>query len=287
MSHGIGLQERIRSRFDALSASQRRIAEYMLANLHRVAFMTAASVAQAVGVSESTVVRFATALGYRGYPDLQRALQDDIRAQLTAAERLELAKGARQEPRSIFERVLRSDVENIRKTLQDLSTEAFHAAIEAIDRARQVFCVGLRSATAVSFYLGFYLSFLRTNVHTLHGVGTVFEQLVSLGEDDAVIAISFPRYSRLTYDITSLARARGATTIAITDNVLSPIARQADITLIAHTPMISFADSLVAPLSVANALITALALKNRERTQASLDELERIWNQYDIYLMDR
>ena len=276
----------MRARYDKLSPAQRRIAEFILGNLHRAAFMTAARVGEAVGVSESTVVRFAMALGYSGYPALQRALQESVRAQLTAAERLELTEGADDTPASILKRVLRTDMENIRATLNDLSPEAFERALTALDEAERVFVVGLRSATAVSFYLSFYLSFLRPNVDALHGVGAVFEQLVGLGKQDAVLAISFPRYSRLTYDIFKLARSRQATTIAITDSVVSPIARLADITLVAHTPMISFADSLVAPLSVANALITAMALRHRHRTQASLRELERIWEQYSIYLLD-
>lgn len=280
------IRERIRAHFDQLSPAHKRIAEFMLSQLHRAAFMTAATLGAHVDVSESTVVRFAFALGYNGYPELQRALQDNVRAQLTAAQRLQLAEAEQAEPSSVLERVLRSDIANIRKTLDDLSVEAFDAALDAIMRARRIFVVGMRSAAAVGFYLGFYLGFLRPHVYTLQGLDASIERLIDLNDRDVVVTVSFPRYTRLTFDIAKFAKSHGATTIAITDNLLAPVAREADITLLTHTPVISFADSLVAPLSVANALITAFALKQRETTQKTLAELERLWDQYNIYLME-
>ncbi|MFO7245288.1 MAG: MurR/RpiR family transcriptional regulator [Thermaerobacter sp.] len=274
------------ARYEQLSGAHRRIAEYILANANRAAFMTAARVGRAVGVSESTVVRFAAALGYPGYRHLQRALQEGVRAQLTAAERLELTEADEDAPEGVLERVLRTDMDNIRATLQDLQPEAFRRALDIIERATRVFVVGQRSAAAVSYYLSFYLSYLRPHVIPLDDASIMFERLVDLGGSDAVVAVSFPRYSRLTYDVLKLARDRGAARVAITDSVVSPMARIADVSLTAHTPMVSFADSLVAPLSVANALITALALRRRTETQRTLEILERIWEQNSIYLLD-
>lgn len=280
------MRERVHARYEQLSGAQRRIAEFILAHSNRAAFMTAARVGQAVGVSESTVVRFATALGYPGYRSLQRALQEGVRAQLTAAERLELSNSAEDDPAAVLERVLRSDIDNIRATLHDLQPETFRRALAVVEEAERVFVLGQRSAAAVSYYLSFYLAFLRPHVIPLDDASTIFERLVDLSRRDAVVAVSFPRYSRLTYDVFKLARTRGAATLAITDSVVSPMARIADVALTAHTPMVSFADSLVAPLSVANALITALALRRKGKAQRSLEALEQIWEQYSIYLLD-
>jgi len=279
-------RERVHARYDDLSGAQRRIAEFILANSNRAAFMTAARIGRVVGVSESTVVRFATALGYPGYRSLQRALQEGVRAQLTAAERLELAEDAEDDPAAVLERVLRADIDNIRATLHDLQPETFRRALTVIEQADRVFVVGQRSAAAVSHYLTFYLMFLRPRVIPLGDASTIFERLVDLGPRDALVAVSFPRYSRLTYDVFKLARSRRAATVAITDSVVSPMARIADVTLAAHTTLVSFADSLVAPLSLTNALITALALRRREEAQQSLKALEQIWDQYSIYLLE-
>lgn len=284
-AQGEALRDRIRLRSDRLSPAQRRLAEYVLAHAHRVAFMTAAELGHAVGVSESTVVRFATALGYDGYPDLQRELQEAVWSQLSTRERLELARSA-PPAGSVLDQVLREDVENLRTTLRETSREAFQQAVDALHDARHVYLAGFRSAATVAHYLAFYLSFIRKDVYRLHEAGEVFEQLVTLSPDDLVVAISFPRYSRLTVDVAEFARERGARTLAITDSVLAPIARLADVVLVARSQLTSYVDSLAAPLSLAAALLTALALKDRQRTQQALAELERIWSKYHVYTVD-
>lgn len=284
VARGELLRDRIRLRADRLSPAQRRLAEYILQNAHRVAFMTAAELGEAVGVSESTVVRFATALGYSGYPEMQRELQEAIWSQLTARDRMELARTSPSS--SVVEQVLREDIENLRATLREVSREAFAQAVEALHTARHVYLAGFRGAATIAHYLAFYLSFIRKDVYRLQEAGAVFEQLVTLNSEDLVVLISFPRYSRLTVDIAEFARERGARTLALTDSVLSPIARLADITLVARTQLTSYVDSLAAPLSLASALLTALALKDRERTQQVLAELERIWAKYHIYTVE-
>lgn len=282
---GDALRERIRMRADRLSPAQRRLAEFILAQPHRVAFMTAAELGQAVGVSESTVVRFATALGYDGYPDMQRELQEAVWSQLSTRDRLELARAA-PAGTTVLDQVLREDLDNLRATLRETSREAFQRAVDALHDARHVYLAGFRSAATVAHYLAFYLSFLRKDVYRLHEAGEVFEQLVTLSPDDLVVAISFPRYARLALDVAEFARERGARTLAITDSVLAPIARLADIVLVARSQLTSYVDSLAAPLSLAAALLTALALKDRQRTQQHLAELERIWSKYHVYTVE-
>lgn len=246
--------------------------------------MTASRLGATVGVSESTVVRFATELGYDGYPHLQKALQEMIRNRLTAVQRMEVA-GDRMGNRDVLETVLCSDVEKIRMTLDELDRTAFQNASNAIVRARRIYILGVRSSCALANFMGFYFTLLFDNVHVLctNSVSEIFEQLLRIGADDVFIGISFPRYSQRTLSAMKYSRDRGAQVIALTDSRLSPLARYADYTLVAKSDMASFVDSLVAPLSVVNALIVQSSLGRQQEVEATFNQLENIWDEYHIY----
>ncbi|MFS8639980.1 MAG: MurR/RpiR family transcriptional regulator [Symbiobacteriaceae bacterium] len=281
-----GFTERLRKRAGRLSRAQRQLAEYILQNEPKAAFMTAARLGAAVGVSESTVVRFAIALGYSGYPELQRDLQDQLRARLTAADRLVLAEERGERAETILDTVLRTDIENIRATLGSLSRERFFEAVRALQEARHIFVIGMRSSGALATYLGYYLNLMLRNVRTLANSAHPLEELMAAGPEDVVVGITFPRYARGTAEAFRLAARRGARTILITDSVVSPLVDEARIVLTARSESPSFADSLVAPLSLINALITAVALAQPERVRAALRELEDIWDQQGAYLKE-
>ena len=278
--------ERLRKRAGRLSRAQRQLAEFILQNEPRAAFMTAARLGAAVGVSESTVVRFAIALGYSGYPELQRDLQEELRARLSAADRLVLAEERGERAETILDTVLRTDMENIRATLASLPRDRFGEAVAALQGARTIYVVGHRSAAALAHYLGYYLQLMLRNARTLTQAGTVLEELMAAGPADVVVAITFPRYARATAEAFRLAAQRGARTILITDSVVSPLVEEASIVLPAKSESPSFADSLVAPLSVINALITAVALAQPERVRAALRELEDVWDRQGTYLKE-
>lgn len=278
--------ERLRKRAGRLSRSQRQLAEYILQNEPKAAFMTAARLGAAVGVSESTVVRFAIALGYSGYPELQRDLQDQLRARLSATDRLVLAEERGERAETILDTVLRTDIENIRATLGSLPRERFFEAVRALREARHIFVVGMRSSGALAIYLGYYLNLMLRNVRTLANSAHPLEELMAAGPEDVVVGITFPRYARGTAEAFRLAARRGARTILITDSVVSPLVEDAGIVLTARSDSPSFADSLVAPLSLINALITAVALAEPERVRAALSELEDIWEQQGAYLKE-
>lgn len=276
------LWRRIKERLTALSGGHRLVAEYILNNSERAAFMTAAALGGVTKVSESTVVRCAGALGYSGYPEMQRALQEVIKRRLTTVDRLWGSAAAGEQ--GVMYNVMSTDMENIRLTLRDLDETAFERAVEAILDARRIAVVGVRSAAALAFFLGFNLSWILNNVHVV-GAGPLdmWEQLASLGPGDLVIAISFPRYTRPAVRALELAAQRGCKTVAITDTVMSPLARRADITLTARGNIASFVDSFVAPLSVVNALLTAVSIKDKDRTGRALAALEEVWEREGVY----
>lgn len=278
------LAGRLEAAIGDLTPSHRRVAEYIRSHWDRAAFLTAKRLGEAAGVSESTVVRFARTLGYDGYPALQKEMQRGIRARITPRERLRRTLDTVEDEAQVLEVVLRTDVHNIERTLEDVSPAAFTAVVDEIVRARRIYLVGLRSATALSYYFGFYLNLVLGNVTSLHGEGGLFEHLTAMGEDDLVIALSFQRYSSLTLEFVEAARSRGVVTIAITDSMLSPIAERADRVLLTRTNLVSFADSLVAPLSLLNALLTAVARREKDRFQQVLADLETIWAEHQVYL---
>ncbi|MEA5135197.1 MAG: MurR/RpiR family transcriptional regulator [Candidatus Fimivivens sp.] len=267
-----------------LSKGQKQIARYIVEHYDKAAFMTAARLGQAVGVSESTVVRFASELGYDGYPQLQRSLQELIRNRLTTVQRMELT-GTQIGDADILNRVLTMDIDKIRRTLEEVSREEFSATVDSLLTARTIYILGIRSSASLASFLAFYFNHVFDNVRLVTSASTsdVFEQLLNLGKGDVFIGISFPRYSKRTLAAMNFAQEREATTVAITDSSLSPIAELANLHLYARSEMASFVDSLVAPLSLLNALIIAVGIKRREETSRAYSELERIWERYEVY----
>ncbi|MCQ2452588.1 MAG: MurR/RpiR family transcriptional regulator [Oscillospiraceae bacterium] len=267
------------------SKSQRKIASFILENYDKAAFMTASRLGNTVGVSESTVVRFAAELGYDGYPEMRKALQDMIRNCLTSVQRIEAARGL-LENEDILTAVLNSDIEQIRITMDETNREDFNSAVNAIVNAKHIYIFGLRSSAAIASFMGFYFNFLFENVRVVNenSVSEVFEQILRIGEGDVMLALSFPRYSKRTIKAMRYAKDRCATVIGITDNKNSPIAKLADIPLCARSDMVSFVDSLVAPLSLVNALIVAVSSMAQENElQTDFARLEAMWSEYDVY----
>ncbi|PWX45999.1 N-acetylmannosamine kinase [Clostridium perfringens] len=277
------LMRLIQVKFPKLSKGQKLIAEYILKNYDKAAFMTAAKLGNNVGVSESTVVRFATELGFSGYPKLQKALQELIKNKLTSVQRLELSNDFISEENAL-KGVLKADIENIRATLEKINHKTFDEVVNEIFKAKRIYIIGLRSSTALAEFLGFYLNLILDNVRVIsNGISDTFEQMLNLGEGDLVIGIGFPRYALKTIDALEFAKTRNAKIVSITDSLISPLASQSDHTLIAQSNMASFVDSLVAPLSVINALIIAVGIREKEKITSTFSELEKIWKDYNVY----
>ena len=275
---------KIQSELPGFSKGQKQIARFILEHYDKAAFMTASRLGVTVGVSESTVVRFATELGYDGYPHLQRALQEMIRNKLTSVQRMEVA-GDRMGGRDVLQTVLHADTDMIRVTLDEIDRDAFQGAVDALMGDKRIFILGVRSSRALASFLGFYFNLLFENVTLVHtnSVSEIFEQVLRVGPGDVLFGISFPRYSKRTLSAMKYARDRGARVIALTDSQLSPLARVADHVLLARSDMASFVDSLVAPLSVINALIVAVGMSRRDEIEQTFNKLERIWEEYDVY----
>ena len=275
---------KIQSELPGFSKCQKQIARFILEHYDKAAFMTASRLGVTVGVSESTVVRFATELGYDGYPHLQRALQEMIRNKLTSVQRMEVA-GDRMGGRDVLQTVLHADTDMIRVTLDEIDRDAFQGAVDALMGAKRIYILGVRSSSALASFLGFYFNLLFENVTLVHtnSVSEIFEQVLRVGPGDVLFGISFPRYSKRTLSAMKYARDRGARVIALTDSQLSPLARVADHVLLARSDMASFVDSLVAPLSVINALIVAVGMSRRDEIEQTFNKLERIWEEYDVY----
>ncbi|PIH05687.1 MurR/RpiR family transcriptional regulator [Clostridium combesii] len=273
----------IQVKFPRLSKGQKLIAEFILKHYDKAAFMTAAKLRTSVGVSESTVVRFANELGFTGYPKLQKALQELIKNKLTTVQRIELSNDYVSEE-SALKGVLKSDMENIRATLEKINHNTFQDVVDNIFEAKRIYIMGLRSSTALAEFLGFYLNLILDNVNIIaYGISDIFEQMINVSENDLVIGIGFPRYAARTIEALTFAQNRGAKVVAITDSLLSPLAAKADYTLIAQSNMASFVDSLVAPLSVINALIIAVGLREKEKISSTFSTLEGIWQEYEVY----
>ena len=267
-----------------ISKGHRKIAQYILVHYDKAAFMTAAKLGDTVGVSESTVVRFASETGFDGYPGLQRALQDAMRNKLTAVQRIEVTLDQLGEG-EVLRRVLLHDVEHIRHTLEDINTDSFNEAVSNIVAAKKIYIMGVRSSSALASFMSYYFKLLLPAVVLLQtgSRSELYEQILRIGEGDVRIGISFPRYSKQTVHAINYAHNRGAKSIAITDSMESPIAQSADNVLLARSDMVSFVDSLVAPLSLINALIVAVSIKNREVVSDNFAMLEEIWDEYDVY----
>ena len=266
------------------SKGQRRIASYITESYDKAAFMTASRLGAMVGVSESTVVRFAVELGYDGYPEMQKAMQEMVMNRLTSVQRIEVAND-RIGNQDVLTKVLQADAEKLRQTSEMVSREDFKFAVEAILKARRVYVMGVRSAAPLANFAGYYLNYMFEDVRvlTVSGAGEMFENLVNISPEDVVIAFSFPRYSSATLKAAQYCRGVGATVIGITNSQLSPLAQNSDYTLIAKSDMVSLVDSLVAPLSVVNALLVALASAREKEVQLTLGTLEHVWEEYNIY----
>ena len=274
----------IQENVHTFSKGQRKIANFILESYDKAAFMTASRLGKKVGVSESTVVRFAFELGYDGYPDMQRSLQKMIRNRLTTVQRIEVTND-RLGDQDLLSMVLQSDVEKIRQTLEELDRDSFYRAVDAIVEARKIYILGVRSSAAIASFLHFYFNLIFDNVVLVSAntASETFESLLRVGEGDAVIGISFPRYSSRTVQALSFARDRGATAIAITDSETSPLAPISRYTLTARSDMASFVDSLVAPLSLVNALLVAVSQRKNEDLAHTFHTLEEIWEEYNVY----
>lgn len=266
------------------SKGQKRIARYIKESYDKAAFMTANRLGKTVGVSESTVVRFAVDLGFDGYPGMQKAMQEMVLNRLTSVQRIEVAND-RIGDQDILSMVIQSDIEKLRHTGELVSRNEFHAAVQAVLGAKRVFILGVRSAAPLASFLGYYLNYMFNNVHivTASGTSEMFEKIVGMKADDVVIAFSFPRYSSSTVKAAQYCRSTGAEVIAITDNCESPLGQCATHVLCAKSDMVSLVDSLVAPLSVVNALIVAIASKREKELHRTFEELEHIWEEYNVY----
>ncbi len=267
-----------------LSKGHKKLAQYITDNYDKAAFMTASKLGEKVGVSESTVVRFATEIGFKGYPELQKELQHMIKSKLTAVQRMEVSGNLIGE-QDALKKVLNGDIELIRSTLENISTDEFSKAVETINKAKKIYILGVRSSAALASFLYFYFNPVFENVvlvDTASG-SEMFEQMFRISEDDVCIAISFPRYSKQTINALRFINDRGTKIIAITDSTASPIAEYADSILVAKSDMVSVVDSLVAPLSLINALIVAVTFSRREEAYSNFNKLEGIWDEYQVY----
>lgn len=278
---------RIEERYGKMSKGQRRLADYVRENYDKAVFLTAAKLGETVGVSESTVVRFAIQLGYKGYPGFQKALEELVRNRLNSIQRMEVTYG-RITQSEILETVLQSDIDKIKQTLAVIDHKAFNLAIDTILNARKIYVIGIRSCAPLASFFSFYLNLVCDNVTpvTTNSSSEIFEQLIRIGAEDVIIGISFPRYSMRTLKALEFASNRKAKVITLTDSVHSPMNLYSSCNLIARSDMASIVDSLVAPLSVINSLIVALCMKKQKEVVATLETLEEIWGEYQVYSGD-
>ncbi len=276
--------EKIKQDFALYSKGQKLIASFILENYDKASYMTAAKMGAVVGVSESTVVRFATQLGYAGYPEFQRSLQEVIRSKLTSVQRIQVTN-SRIGDGDVLESVLSADAEKIRRTLESIDRRSFDEAIEKIVGAKNIYIIGVRSSSSLAGFLNFNLRLIFNNVHFVQTTSgsEMFEQLMHMGAGDVMIAISFPRYSKRIINAVEYARSVGADVIALTDSPSSPIAEHAHQLLTAQSDMASFVDSLVAPLSIINAIIVGVSRVKGEEISRRLEKLEGIWDEYEVY----
>ena len=277
------LIERLNLSGKRLSKSHRRIAEYIVTHYEKAVFMTAAALGKMVHVSESTVVRFAVALGYEGYPQLQHSLQELVRHRLTAAQRFEMTSEMQES--EVLPTVLKADMLNIRRTVEQIDAGAFAKVVTRLLQADAIYVLGLRSAAPLAQFFGYYLHFIFDDVRIVaSGISDVFESISRIRKNDVLFGISFPRYSTRTLEAMRFAHESGAQVVGLTDGPMSPLHAEVDICLSAHTDMASFVDSMVAPLSVINALLVALALKKKDELGRHFEKMEGIWDAYSVYL---
>ena len=270
------------------SKGQRLIARYITENYDKAAFMTAGRLGKTVGVSESTVVRFATELGYDGYPGMRKAMQEMVRSRLTSVQRIAVAKDM-LDGGNVLKAVMSSDIEKLQSTLEEVDRDSFHDAVNAIENAAHLYLVGMRSSAALTSFMAFSMNFLLDNVRLIHDTtaNEVYEQIMHIGPGDVYVGISYPRYSSSSLKAMKFAKSRGATVVALTDNANSPFAAIADIKLYAKSDMVSFVDSLIAPMSLINALIVAVAARKQEMLGQTFGYLEKLWSEYEVFTTDK
>lgn len=266
------------------SKSQKLIAEYIASNIEKAAYMTAGNLSSKIGISEATMVRFASVLGFDGYPSFQKSLQKTAKSKLTSMQRMELSL-EKIGSRDVLESVLKSDITAIEKTLSKIDKHSFEKAVSAISGADKIYITGVRSAASLAEFAGFYLHLIFDNVRLIKSTGgdDLFEQILNIKKGDVIIGISFPRYSKNTIKALEYAKKNGATAIGITDSEGSPVVDASEICLIAENDSISFVDSLIAPFSVINALLVAVGINNKDIIKRNFDKLEQIWDEYEVY----
>ena len=281
------LLQKIDEKYPRLSKGQKKLADYIRQEYDKAAFLTAAKMGEVVGVSESTVVRFAMTLGYKGYPEFQKALEELVRTKLNSIQRMEVTYG-RISQGEILTSVLQADIEKIKLTMGSMDQEAFEMAVDTILKAKRIYVIGIRSCAPLASFLSYYLQLICEDVTLVNtnSSSEIFEQLIRIGQDDVVIGISFPRYSMRTLKALEFANNRNAKVITLTDSVHSPMNLYSSCNLIARSDMASIVDSLVAPLSVINALVVALCMKKQKEVVETLETLEKIWDEYQVYSKD-
>lgn len=274
----------IKEMYPTFSKGQKLISDYILNNYEKAAFMTAAKLGKEVNVSESTVVRFATELGFDGYPQLSKAMQEVMRTRLTSVQRMKIISD-KMSDKDVLKTVLMSDIDKLTKTINEIDEKAFLGAVDTILKAKKIYILGARSCYSLANFIEFYLNHIFSNVKIVSttSASETFEQMYRVSENDVVIGISYPRYSKRTINALKFASDRGANIVAITDSNLSPIAEHATYVLTARNDMSTFVDSLVAPLSVINALIVALVMNKKDEVSSTYETLEDIWDEYDVY----
>lgn len=273
----------IRTGMDGFSKGQKRIANYILSDYDKASTMTACRLGQIAQVSESTVVRFASQLGYDGYPAMQKALQELVRGKLTSLQRIE-ASGDQINNGDIAGSVMQQDMDTLRSTIDGVDRGEFDRVVQKLVKARRIYILGVRSSSFLAGYLNFYFHVIFENVTLVQSAaGEIFDQMLRIGPEDVLLAISFPRYSKMTMSAVRFARDRGAEVIAVTDSKMSPLYTLASASLLVHCQMISFVDSMAAPVSLLNALIVAVGKQKRAETEETFSELERVWSRYEIF----
>lgn len=274
----------INEKYKSMSKGQKLLAKYTMENYQKVAFMTASKLGKTVGVSESTVVRFANALGFTGYPKFQDAIQELIKTRLTTVERVEMSKRDFISNSQILENVLKTDIDNIKETLDTFDQDSYEEAIDVILSAKKVYIMGLRSSIYVAKYLGYYLNYILKDVTIVRmDMGEPVEQLMKMGEGDLLIVVSFPRYSKKTVKVAQFAKDRGSKVVAITDSVNAPVSKVSDVICAVKNNMVSFIDSLVPAFSLVNAIVIGVAMREKDDVMEYFNQLEAIWDQFEIY----
>lgn len=279
-----GTLDIIKSKYDEMSKGQRAIADFIIGEYDKAAYMTASRLGEATGVSESTVVRFTMELGFEGYPHFQASLKEELKSKLTSVQRLNYTERFEDDKTAIID-IMRSDMENLKETINNLDENSMSEAVDAILKARKIYIMGIRSSAPLSAFMYFYMTLLFDDVIHIHSnsANEVFEQIMSITSEDVMIGISFPRYSARTINSMEYAKKKGAKIIVITDKDDTRMTDHADIKLFAKSSMASFVDSLAAPLSLINALLVTLGMHRREHITSSFEALEQLWSQYRVY----